>query len=225
MIERVQAHGRRSTDWEATMDQETAIELLRERYARGGVPLEEYRRLMGKLLVTTDPAECQALLDALPPAPQDAPEAWGSDEPARPRGVSQYGPESARRSSQPASNPNAHRILAMFGEVNRSDDLWDLGPETHVTALFGEVKLDVRMARLVEGENVLRVQAIFGEVRLTIPEGMDVTFHTSAQFGEVSTPRALRGDDGRREVPVQPGGRRLTIYATATFGQVTIRTA
>jgi cell wall-active antibiotic response 4TMS protein YvqF len=207
------------------MDQETAIELLRERYAHGGVPLEEYRRLMGKLLVTTDPAECQALLDELPPVPADIAEARASDEPARPRGVSQHVAGSERRSAGSPSSGPAHRILAMFGEVNRSDDLWDLGPETHVTALFGEVKLDVRMARLVEGENILRVQAIFGEVRLTIPEGMDVTIHTSVQFGEVSSPRYFQGsDDHRRDVPPQQGGRRLTIYATATFGQVTIRT-
>ncbi len=207
------------------MDQETAIELLRERYARGGVPLEEYRRLMGKLLVTTDPAECQALLDELPPVPADIAEARASDEPARPRGVPQYAAGSERRSTGSPSSGPAHRILAMFGEVNRSDDLWDLGPETHVTALFGEVKLDVRMARLVEGENILRVQAIFGEVRLTIPEGMDVTIHTSVQFGEVSSPRNVQGfNDRHRDAPPQQGGRRLTIYATATFGQVTIRT-
>lgn len=207
------------------MDQETAIELLRERYARGGVPLEEYRRLMGKLLVTTDPTECEALLDVLPPAPPSAAEARASDEPSRARSVSTYTATTERSSTGSPSTGPAHRIMAMFGTVNRSDVLWDLGPETQATALFGEVRLDVRMARLVEGENVLRVQAIFGEVRLTIPEGMDVTIHSSAQFGEVSAPKQLGWrESAPRDIPAQVGGRRLTIYATATFGQVTIRT-
>jgi hypothetical protein len=229
MIDRMRAQGRRSTDWrstdwEATMDQETAIELLRERYARGGVPLEQYRQLMGKLLVTTDPAECQALLDELPPAPAEVSESRAADEPARARGVS-TDTSDARRSSQSTANPNTHRLLAMFGSIDRSEVLWDLGPETQATALFGEVKLDVRMARLVEGENILRVQAIFGEVALTIPEGMDVTIHTSVQFGEVSVPRLLRDTGaGRRDIPPQQSGRRLIVYATATFGQVSIRT-
>ena len=211
------------------MDQETAIETLRERYAQGGLPLEEFRRLMGKLLVTTDPEECQALLDELPPAPPAPP----APEPIAQRGV-------ARRDAGPwrqeggetQANPNVHRIMAMFGKVDRSTVLWDLGPEMQATALFGDVSLDVRMARLVEGENVLRVHAIFGEVKLTIPEGMDVTIHSTAQFGEVSTPRQWGrwGDWGERgaRAPSSPApstaGRRLTVYATATFGQVSIRT-
>jgi hypothetical protein len=207
------------------MDQETAIELLRERYARGGVPLEEYRRLMGKLLVTTDPTECQALLDELPPAPVEVEAARGADDAPAARGVSRYEATAGRGTGSPEANPNAHRIMALFGTVNRSDVLWDLGPETQATAVFGEVKLDVRMARMVEGENVLRVHALFGEVRLTIPEGMDVTIHSTAQFGEVSTPRQLgRVDPPRREAQAPAAGRRLVIYATATFGQVTIRT-
>ncbi len=210
------------------MDQETAIELLRERYAHGGVPLEEFRRVMGKLLVTTDPAECQALLDELPPASPEIAESPGADEGDRPHNVVHYAPGTGRGSSRPTTNANAHRIMAVFGSVNRSDALWDLGPETQATALFGEVTLDVRMARMVEGENILRVQAIFGEVRVTIPEGMDVTIHSSAQFGEVSTPRNIGGDSARRDlsrdVPAPLAGRRLVIYANATFGEVSLRT-
>lgn len=211
---------------EDTMDQETAIETLRERYAHGGLPLEEFRRLMGKLLVTTDPAECQALLDDLPPAPPTPP----AEEPVAQRTLARRETDTWRQEAGEApASPNVHRIMALFGSINRSDVLWDLGPELQATAVFGEVKLDVRMARLVEGENVLRVHAIFGEVKLTIPEGMDVTIHSTAQFGDVSTPRQWGrwGETGGR-APATSGpsttGRRLRIYATATFGQVTIRT-
>ena len=85
------------------------------------------------------------------------------------------------------------------------------------------------LARLVEGENVLRVHAIFGEVKLTIPEGMDVTIHSTAQFGDVSTPRQWGrwGETGGRAPATSAPstvGRRLHIYATATFGHVSIRT-
>jgi predicted membrane protein len=208
------------------MDQETAIEMLRERYAHGGLPLEEFRRLMGKLLVTTDPAECQALLDDLPPAPPMPP----AEEPAAQRTLARRETDTwQRQAGEAPASQNVHHIMAMFGSINRSDVLWDLGPELQATALFGEVKLDVRMARLVEGENVLRVHAIFGEVKLTIPEGMDVTIHSTAQFGDVSTPRQWGrwGEMGGRAPATSAqstAGRRLRIYATATFGQVSIRT-
>ncbi len=155
------------------MDQETAIEVLRERYARGGLPLEEFRRMMGTLMVTADPAECQAIIDQLPPEP-------GRD-PALP----------AIRRSQPTSstaNKKIHRFSAFFGEVDRSGVLWELGPETHVSATFGEARIDVRMAKLSEGENILRLKALFGEISVIVPQGLRIFIESSARFGEVSVP-------------------------------------
>ena len=142
---------------EGPMDQETAVEELRERYARGGVPIEEFRRLMGLLMVTTDPAECQAILDQLPP------------EPARSARASSF-----RSEGSPSAGSRAKKISAFFGEVDRSGDLWELGPETTVNATFGEVRVDVRMAKLTEGENVLYLNALFGEIVVTVPEGLRV---------------------------------------------------
>src|SRR5215813_4803520 len=157
---------------EGRMDQEMAIEMLRERYARGGLPLDEFRQLMGTLMITTDPTELQAIIDNLPP------------EVARSR--SEVMPSRAARviPSEPREEPRGvHRITALFGQVDRSGVLWDLGPETQATAMFGELRLDVRMARLREGENVLRVHALFGEVQVFIPEGMDVDIESHVQFG------------------------------------------
>lgn len=192
------------------MDQETAIEDLRERYARGGVPLEEFRRLMGLLMVTTDPAECQAILDQLPP------------EPARRADVS---PLRADRSQMRGSGK---RISAFFGEVDRGGDLWELGPETHVNATFGEVRVDVRMAKLTEGENVLYLNATFGEIVVTVPEGLRVIVHGQARFGEVATP-GHRAAGIAQNSSVALGDARASSYlrieAKATFGEVVIRTA
>ncbi len=170
------------------MDQETAIEVLRERYARGGLPLEEFRRMMGTLMVTADPAECQAIIDQLPPEP-------GRD-PALP----------AIRRSQPTSstaNKKIHRFSAFFGEVDRSGVLWELGPETHVSATFGEARIDVRMAKLIE---------------------------SSARFGEVSVPGhsvggIAAGDEFTIGNANGDGGSYLRIEAVANFGEVRILTA
>lgn len=196
---------------EGPMDQETAVEELRERYARGGVPIEEFRRLMGLLMVTTDPAECQAILDQLPP------------EPARSARASSF-----RSEGSPSAGSRAKKISAFFGEVDRSGDLWELGPETTVNATFGEVRVDVRMAKLTEGENVLYLNALFGEIVVTVPEGLRVIIHGQARFGEVATPgnrAAGMAQNGSFTLGDGPSGSYLRIEAKATFGEVVIRTA
>jgi Cell wall-active antibiotics response 4TMS YvqF len=206
-----------STQWgkqqmrELGMDQETAIELLRERYARGGVPLEEFRRMMSQLMVTTDPIECQAILEELPP------------EPAQQTAVALRPAVSAGSGGQ-----KAHRISAFFGEVDRSGVLWELGPETHVSATFGEAKIDVRMAKLVDGENILRLSALFGEISVIVPQGLPVVIEGSARFGEVSVPgHSIAGITASDEFNLGNAstGRYLRIEAVATFGEVKIRTA
>jgi hypothetical protein len=187
------------------MDQATAIEELRERYARGGLPLDEFRRLMGTLMVTTDPAECQAILDQLPP------------EPARDSAL-----VAARRVS---SGGRQHRIVAWFGEVDRSGALWDLGPEMEVSAIFGEVRLDVRMAKLTPGENVLRLNALFGEIRVVVPEGMRIHIDSNARFGEVKVPGHTVGGIAASDTFTLGGAETasyLRIEATASFGEVKI---
>ncbi|MEO7003333.1 MAG: cell wall-active antibiotics response protein [Ktedonobacterales bacterium] len=199
------------------IDQETAMDELRERYAHGGLPIDEFRRLIGALMVTTDPKECQAILDELPPDPTFR----RSLTVASSRSVSAVRRTSAGRS-----------ITAFFGEVDRSRALWELGPETDVTAMFGEVRLDVRMARMAEGESVLRLHALFGEISVIVPEGMEVIIEGSARFGEVSVPGhhvagILTGDSfelGPTNAPAERhANRTLRIEATATFGEVKIR--
>ncbi|MGH2515292.1 MAG: LiaF domain-containing protein [Ktedonobacterales bacterium] len=192
---------------EDSMDQATAIEELRERYARGGLPLEEFRRLMGTLMVTTDPAECQAILDQLPP------------EPAGELSIPLARREPARRSG------GGQRISAWFSMVDRSDNLWELGPETEVSAVFGEVRLDVRMARLVEGENILRVNATFGEVAIIVPRGLRIYVESQARFGEVSVPGHNSEGIAQHDnfsLGDTDTGTYLRIQAIATFGEVSI---
>jgi hypothetical protein len=193
------------------MDQETAIEILRERYARGGLPLEEFRRLMSHLMVTTDPVECQAIIEELP-------KEIGRD--AMPGG------EIRHVSTFRSGSQKAHRISAFFGEVDRRGGLWELGPETHVSATFGEANLDVRMAKLVPGENILRLSALFGEISVIVPEGLHVVIDSSARFGEVSVPgHTIGGITVSDEFTLGDASTAsyLRIEATATFGEITIR--
>lgn len=194
---------------EQGIDQETAIEELRERYARGGLPLDEFRQLMGKLMVTSDPVERQAILRSLPPEPAYDP------------------PTIARRLPRPTDQmTRGHVISAFFGSVDRSGSLWELGPETQVNATFGEVRLDIRMARLSEGENILRLNALFGEIRVLVPRGLRILIESNASFGEVSVPgHSVAGITAHEAFALGEAESTsyLRIKATATFGEVRIR--
>ena len=197
------------------MDQQSAMEELRERYARGGLPLDEFRRVMGQLMVTTDPAECQAILDALPA------------EPEQPRAVSAPLPATSRPLATSSRPGRAHHISALFGEADRTGALWDLGPETLVSATCGEVRLDVRMARLSEGENILRLNALFGAIKVIVPAGLRVYMDGSARFGEVKAPgHSIGGITMRDEftLGVADTASYLRIEATATFGEIKVIT-
>ena len=195
------------------MDQQSAMEELRERYARGGLPLDEFRRVMGQLMVTTDPAECQAILDRLPP------------EPEQPRAASLPLPATPGPLGTTGRADRAHRISALFGEADRTGALWDLGPETLVNATCGEVRLDVRMARLSEGENILRLNALFGEIKVIVPEGLRIYIEGSARFGEVKAPgHSIGGITMRDEFTLGEADTAsyLRIEANATFGEIKV---
>ncbi len=213
----MERQGNQST---AHIDQEAAMEELRERYAHGALPLEEFRRLMGAVMVTTDPAELQAIIGQLPPNP--------SGNRALAQSVASYPTNQPYRGAgRPLASGSS--ITAVFGSVDRRNVFWELGPELDVTALFGEVKLDVRMARLTAEESVLRLNAIFGEVSVIVPAGMRVYVDSSARFGEVSLPgrRSIEGIVSRDSLALgnDKSGFTLRIEATATFGEVKIRTA
>ncbi len=200
---------------EGDMDQQSAMEELRERYARGGLPLDEFRRVMGQLMVTTDPAECQAILDRLPP------------EPEQPHAASLPLPAASSPLGTTARSGRTHRISALFGEADRTGALWDLGPETLVNATFGEVRLDVRMARLSEGENILRLNALFGEIKVIVPEGMRVYMESAVRFGEVKAPGHSIGGITMREdftLGEADTSSYLRIEANATFGEIKVIT-
>ncbi len=197
------------------IDQETAMEELRERYAHGSITIEEFQRVMGLLMVTTNPTELQAILDHLPPDPT----ARRAVSLARSSGDANAGSSSARR---------GRTISAFFGEIDRSHHLWELGPETTVNATFGEVRLDVRMARMSEGEHLLRLNATFGEITVIVPRGMRITVESTARFGEVNAPgHEVSGIATRDEMTLGAGSRGITlrIEAVVTFGEITIRTA
>jgi len=78
--------------------------------------------------------------------------------------------------------------------------------------VFGGGEFDFRSAQLAEGINILKIECVFGGVKIYLPEDWDVTLETSGVFGGFN--------DERRHVPIEniDRTRKLIIKAEAVFG-------
>ncbi len=78
--------------------------------------------------------------------------------------------------------------------------------------VFGGGELDLRSAKLAEGINILKIECVFGGVKIFLPEDWDVTLETTGVFGGFN--------DDRRHMPVDTidRSRKLIIKAEAVFG-------
>lgn len=64
-------------------------------------------------------------------------------------------------------------ILTIFSSQNRQGE-WTVPRELRVLSVFGNAELDLREARLPEGETSIRILAILGSVELLLPPGVRV---------------------------------------------------
>ena len=78
--------------------------------------------------------------------------------------------------------------------------------------IFGGGEFDLRGAQLAEGINILKIECVFGGVKIILPEDWDVSLETSGVFGGFS--------DERRHLHNEVGDRtrKLIIKGEAVFG-------
>ncbi len=78
--------------------------------------------------------------------------------------------------------------------------------------VFGGGEFDLRGAQLAEGINILKIECVFGGVKIFIPENWDVSLETSGVFGGFA--------DERRRVQIEnvDRTRKLIIKGEAVFG-------
>ena len=85
-----------------------------------------------------------------------------------------------------------------------------------VFVLFGSGDVDLRDAALADGKAAVRIVAIFGGVKVTVPEDWAVNAQTGAVFGGVEYKRT------KRSVPASPTDQ-LTLNGFCFFGGIEIR--
>ena len=108
--------------------------------------------------------------------------------------------------ASPAAQPlrlDSSRAVSAFFSRERRDGRWVVPDRLAVTAVAGQVVLDLREALLQGGRTILYVTAIGGQVHLLVPSGIAVVYSSLiGRPGSLTDQPILRGS----APPPAPGG-------------------
>jgi Domain of unknown function (DUF1707)/Cell wall-active antibiotics response 4TMS YvqF len=108
-----------------------------------------------------------------------------------------------------AAQPPAIRGV---GDVKRSG-AWTVPADNSFRTWFGNIKLDLRQAQISAMETHIHARAVFGNVDLLVPEGVEVEVRASTPIGRLRHEAA----------PPTLGAPRIVLTGGTFFGDVRIR--
>jgi hypothetical protein len=172
-------------------DREQAVELLQRACGEGRMTLEEFSARAGAAWGADTQQELAEITEGLAAPP--------------PVGT-----------SQPVTV-----MSAVFGE-HKQYGRWRLPRALTVRSIFGSAKLDLREATIgadavADGVVDIRVRVIFGEAKITVPEGVEVELHGRALFGNRHVDLAA--------VPRRQGTPLVRVHGNVAFGELKVRSA
>jgi hypothetical protein len=103
-------------------------------------------------------------------------------------------------------------ILAVLSSQERRGS-WDVPRYLRIACVMGSTELDLREARIAEGESVIEVFCLLGSVELLVPPGVFVEVDGDALGGEFSN-----ATDPTIQPP--PGAPRIRVTGSACLGSV-----
>jgi hypothetical protein len=98
------------------------------------------------------------------------------------------------------------------GDVKRSGP-WTVPAENSFRTWFGHIKLDLRQAQISATETHIHARALFGNVDLLVPEGVEVEVQARTQVGRTN----LQASSGI------PGAPRIVLTGGTFFGDIKVR--
>jgi hypothetical protein len=99
-----------------------------------------------------------------------------------------------------------------LGDVKRSGP-WNVPAENSFRTWFGHIKLDLRQARISEAETHIHARALFGNIDLLVPEGVEVEVQARTQVGRTSL-------QAGSEIA---GAPRIVLTGGTLFGDIKVR--
>jgi hypothetical protein len=180
------------------LEREHAVQVLCRLYAQDHLTTEELESRLEAAYRATSLAELQALTPGLPA------DVNAGSQPAH--AVYQPSHDAVVRAES--------RILCVFAQKRKRGE-WEPGTHTSVDAVFGSVELDLREARIAPGLTTLEINAVFAEVTVIVPPGLQVECDGNAIMGEFAD-KVFEGASG-------PGTASVRIGGTAVFSSVNVK--
>jgi predicted membrane protein len=112
----------------------------------------------------------------------------------------------------------------MFGSFSESLEGKELA-DRQVSVVFGEKTLNLKGAKLAGEKAVLRLDCVFGSMKVMLDKDMPVKITGSSAFGNVVLPEAnsvVFGSNKYESPNAAAGKPYLEIRASAVFGEITI---
>ena len=181
----------------ADSDRDRVVAVLRLHCTEGRITLDEFSDRVGDVYNARTAAELDAVVRDLP-VPWSA-ESRADDEP----------PSSTRRRAR-----SVRWLVAVFSSANRRGR-FTLEDESAAIAAFGDCTLDLSEASIEDPNPLVTAVALFGNVTVIVPEGIEVNLQGLPLFG------STRCDTGTS--PPLPGSPVVTVRAFAAFGDVRVR--
>jgi hypothetical protein len=178
----------------ADVDRDRVVALLRLHCTEGRITLDEFSDRVGDVYNARTSVELDEVVRDLPVPWSDADPDPATDR-ARPRRAVKW-------------------LVAVFGDSTRRGR-FRLDDESAAIAAFGDCTLDLSEA-LIDGPNPLvTAVAVFGDVTVIVPDGIEVDLEGVAVFGDK---RCSTGS-----TPPVPGSPVVLVRAFALFGDVRVR--
>jgi hypothetical protein len=188
------APGRRADLRPSDRDREHTAERLREAAAEGRIDFAELDERLGAAYAARSYAALDVLTADLPAAGAAGPAPGRAAEPER------------------AGRPT-RLLVGIFGGFARRGG-WTVPRSLTAVCLWGGGIVDMREARFPAGEARVRALAMWGGMKILVPEDAEVYADGVGLFGLFR-----RGATG----PGAPGGPRITVRGLALFGAVTVK--
>jgi hypothetical protein len=199
--------------------QRNAILQIRSRYERGELPFETFRTSLDAITAAQTPEECANILRDLPERPAHLAALAALEPPAltpsAPAPLAPMAPAAPRK-----------RISAFMSETKKTRSAWTLAPNTHVSAMMGSVRLDMRRAQLPP-EAYIKVNATMSEVVILVPDDVAVVVRSKVIMGEVAAlgenVAGMIASGEEEHIPTHTEPRaRLNIEVSVLMGEVRV---
>ncbi|MGA7688743.1 MAG: DUF1707 domain-containing protein [Jiangellales bacterium] len=184
-------------------ERELVAEVVRQAAGDGRLTLDELLERLDVVYAARTYRELEAAVHDLP----------GARVPGMPAPPQTSNVPATRQGNQVViGGGTSDSAVAIFSE-NKRVGAWVVPAEFASVAVFGAVELDLREASLAASEVSIQANAVFGEVKVLIGDGVTVSTLGNGVLGEY---------DGPHEQP-EPGKPHVVVNGVALFGSVNVK--